>query len=283
MKRIIFLTVALLIGNTLPAGAQLIHSANVTVDMVSDVLTLAPRETFWVGLKLEMDEGWHTYWRNSGDSGMPTSVRWDLPEGFKAGGIHWPVPQKFNYSDGLTGYGYEGEVILLTELTAPAKLEAGGEVTIRAKVKWLSCAEICVPGSSGFAITFRVGDGDPEIRDDVRALFDAQREKWPVKNADWDIEASGRENDFMLRLISRQGQKNIITSVEFFPYRNDLIDHAARQEFIDDDSGTFTLILIRANLSNEWVQNLTGVLVMNQIAPIGEKTQGIYVDIPVFE
>ena len=281
-KNFIFIVI-LLFGACLTVGAEPVHTANVSAELITDVSSIAPGESFWVGLHMVMDEGWHTYWRNSGDSGMPTSIQWELPEGFKAGGIHWPLPKRFDYNNGLVGYGYDGEVILLTEVTTPAELEAGGTVTVIAKVKWLSCAEICVPGKAEFSVSLSVAEGGPVVREDIRALFDAQRQSLPVMKSDWRIEAAEKGDLIIFRLLSAGEQRNIIKTATFFPYRNDIIDHAAQQEFTDHDTGAAELAVKRSSLSDELVRDIMGVMVLDQITPQGSKREGLYIDIPVLE
>ena len=282
LRNFIFIMILLCAGG-LPACAEPVYTAHVRAELVTDVSSIAPGEPFWVGLHMVMDEGWHTYWRNSGDSGMPTSIQWELPEGFKAGGIHWPLPKRFDYNDGLTGYGYDGETVLLTEMSVPAALEAGSTVTVKAKVKWLSCAEICVPGKAEFSLALSVAEDGPVVRDDIRSLFDAQRKTLLVMKSDWRIEAAGKGDMFIFRLSSAGEQRNIIKTAAFFPYRNDIIDHAAQQEFTDNDSGPAELAVKRSSLSDELVQDIRGVMVLEEITPAGKKREGIYVDVPVLE
>jgi thiol:disulfide interchange protein DsbD len=214
---------------------------------------------------------------------MPTSVRWELPAGFKAGGLHWPVPQRFDYDNGLAGYGYQGEVILLTEIQAPEQLEAGNQVILKAKAQWLSCAEICVPGQAEFSIPFSIAESEPVSNDVIRAQFDEQKTRWPVQKSDWQIEATGKDDVFVFRLTSHHEKKNIIKSAAFFPYRNDIIDHAAQQDLAEHDAEAVELAVQRSNFSDEWVQDLRGVMVLEQITPLGDQREGIYVDIPVLE
>ncbi|MFM1557302.1 MAG: protein-disulfide reductase DsbD family protein, partial [Limisphaerales bacterium] len=102
--------------------------------------------TIEVGMRLEMPAGWHTYWRNPGDNGTPTSIKWTLPEGITAGDIQWPVPEKVEWLEMFT-YAYHGEVLLIVPLTLAADL-APGEHTIKAKVDWLECEETCIPGEA---------------------------------------------------------------------------------------------------------------------------------------
>src|SRR2546422_5060924 len=99
--------------------------------------TVRPGETIMVGVHLRSPAGWHTYWRNSGDSGDSTKVKWTLPTGVNAGAILWPVPEKLNTADFVT-YVYHNEVVLLVPLTLANNLPAG-PLELKANVSWLEC------------------------------------------------------------------------------------------------------------------------------------------------
>ena len=87
--------------------------------LVSEVSAFKPGEPFWVALRLQPRDGWHTYWRNPGDSGLATTIDWDLPAGVEASAIHWPYPERIPFGP-LMNYGYHQEVYLLSRITPPA-------------------------------------------------------------------------------------------------------------------------------------------------------------------
>jgi len=100
-----------------------------------------------IGVLLQIAPGWHTYWQNSGEAAVPTKVSWQLPPGWTAGTLQWPAPSKFLERGEITTYGYRGETMLFSNLFTPQVIpEDGRAVTIGAKVSWLVCKEICVPG-----------------------------------------------------------------------------------------------------------------------------------------
>ena len=96
-------------------------SPHSNVRLIPEVTSVQPGAPFTVALYFEMEEGWHNYWRNAGDSGLPTEVEWSLPEGFSAGEIQWPVPERI-VAYPLVDYGYSGEVALLVEISPPSSL-----------------------------------------------------------------------------------------------------------------------------------------------------------------
>src|SRR5258708_25233523 len=132
----------------LPAwSAPLVKTEHVEAELVADRAAAAPGKPTLMGLKLRMEPHWHTYWKNPGDSGLPTKIQWILPDGWKAGEIQWPFPQPLPVGP-LMNYGYEDEVVLLSELTPPASAPPG-IAPIKARAEWLGCKDICVPEEGG--------------------------------------------------------------------------------------------------------------------------------------
>jgi thiol:disulfide interchange protein len=105
-----------------------------------------------VGLRLEHEPHWHTYWLQPG-TGLPTSLAWQLPPGWSAGPIRWPAPHRvYDTAKNLAGNGYEGVVFLPVTLTPPRGLAPGAPVTLRAKAEWLMCKDVCIPGESEVSV-----------------------------------------------------------------------------------------------------------------------------------
>ena len=111
--------------------------------------------TVWLGLQLAHQPKWHTYWKNSGDSGLPTQLTWTLPVGVMAGDIAWPAPKKIKIGS-LTNFGYEGTVLLavpliITPAFKPSLLNSN--LDIKLKAQWLICKEECIPEEGEFALS----------------------------------------------------------------------------------------------------------------------------------
>src|SRR2546423_9879010 len=119
----------------------------VTARLVPEAASMAPGTTLWVDLHLDIAPGWHTYWRNPGDAGLPTEIAWTLPAGFTAGDIVWPVPERFVVGT-LGNYGYRDAVDLMVAITASQDVEPGSAARFEAHATWLVCSEICIPGEA---------------------------------------------------------------------------------------------------------------------------------------
>ena len=145
-----------------PLAAQNFLNADkplVVPSLVADTAAVAPGQPFTVGVRLKMAPGWHTYWQFSGDSGAPVKVEWQIPAGFTAGPLQWPLPKAHLDEGDMLTYIHEDEVLLLAEIAPPATLPAG-DITLKAQVKWLVCEQTCVPG--GGDVELKLASGQPQ-------------------------------------------------------------------------------------------------------------------------
>jgi DsbC/DsbD-like thiol-disulfide interchange protein len=132
-----------------------VQSAHVTARLVTETEGIFPGKPFTVGLRLDMEKGWHTYTDPAGDAGLPTKITWSMPEGFTASEIQWPKAKDFNLGP-LKTRGYDGTVVLRVTITPPGVLKLGQIVRIAAKAEWLACEVACVPGSADLVLDLPV-------------------------------------------------------------------------------------------------------------------------------
>ena len=118
--------------------------------------------TIALGLSQVMQPGWHTYWRNPGESGEPTTLSWTLPQGITASEINWPHPERIPFGE-LANYGYSNRVLLPVDITVPAGLIPGSSVSFRVEATWLACKDICVPENATLELTLPVIEGEPPV------------------------------------------------------------------------------------------------------------------------
>ena len=165
-------------------GTSLVKSS-----LLSSTSAVVPGQPFEVGVLLEMAPGWHTYWEYSGDAGLPIEIAWNLPPGFQAGPIQWPVPEAKLEPGDIQTYAYSGRVLLPVKITPPK--DVSGSITLRANVSWLVCKDTCVPGDAKVEISIPAGQEANPLH---AALFDEFRSMIPSKNAppfslDWKSKA----------------------------------------------------------------------------------------------
>ena len=194
--RALLLMLALLCALPAAAQGQVARTPHVTADLIVRTAAIRPGEPFTVGLRLRMIPGWHSYWLNPGDAGVATTIDWQLPKGFSAGPIAWPAPRRIPLGD-VMNYGYEGEVTLLTQVTAPAGLAPGTRVPLKAHVTWLVCKEVCIPEEGDVAANVAVAEStlpDPANA----AAFAAADAALPRAAAGWRFAAERTAEGYRL-------------------------------------------------------------------------------------
>lgn len=231
----------------------------VRAELVTQESAVAPGATLTAGVRLTMKPGWHVYWRNPGDSGLPPEIAWTLPPGFSAGGIAWPAPERIPVGD-LMNFGYEGEVLLTVPLTAPDSLGAG-PVPLKAKVSYLVCERECVPGEATLSTSLPVAATGTSPRPDPRhaALFAQGRERLPVP-APWPVRMR-QEGGTPVLDIDAPGLE--ARDVAFFPYSETALEHAAAQVATSDAAGLH-LRLQRSSQADAAAPQADGVLTFTE-------------------
>jgi thiol:disulfide interchange protein len=151
----------------------------VKAELIADTNAVFPGKSFTVGLHLRIAPHWHTYWKFSGDAGLPTEIKWKLPAGWKVGEIQWPIPSKTNDPGGIQTYGYQDEVLLIQEITAPERID-GAPVKLSAQADWLVCEKICIPGSANLALELPTSTAAEPNNTDLFARYRRLLpQKWP--------------------------------------------------------------------------------------------------------
>ncbi|MCH8538521.1 MAG: thioredoxin family protein [Alkalimonas sp.] len=198
------------------------EAPHIQVELVSEYQAVSPGQRFRVALHLLPQEHWHTYWLNPGDSGMPTQIHWQLPDGVEVSDIQWPTPEAFSIPP-LMNYGFEGSTVLVSEVEVPADY-AGTSLVLKADASWLVCEEICIPGDMTLELPLAVAR-QAVVSSNVQALFAQGKAAQPV---------------LLQRTASYQVQDGVFSAVieskddllvdAFFVAATDLVEHARPQE-----------------------------------------------------
>ena len=247
-------------------------------ELVPERAAAQPGKPLTVGLMLRMERHWHTYWKNPGDSGLPTKIQWILPEGWKAGEIQWPYPHKLPVGP-LMNYGYEDEVVLLTEVTPPASAPPGSTVSLKAKAEWLVCKDICIPekGELDLALPVAAGEGAPNPRGE--AAIARSRKQLPVQLAGWKYDSSIAGKSLIVRMTAPPGTTPP-AKVAFFPEREQLIEPAAPQN-VTRDGQSLRVEMRLAEPIATGVTSVSGVAVSDGGWPGADGRKAVQVVAPV--
>ncbi len=182
-----------------------------------------------VGLEQTIHPHWHVYWKNPGDSGTPTIINWDLPEGFAVSELQWPRPEKIPYPP-LTNYGHEKQIILLQNLSIPDDI--GPEpITLKASVDLLVCRDICIPESHNVSLTLNGGQtAEPE------KVAAAEQQRPSFK--DWESKFYKKDNNFILTIKTNNAADILAANNHIvFPEVWGAIDNAAESEIEENEDG----------------------------------------------
>jgi thiol:disulfide interchange protein len=245
----------------------------VEVQLVSNYDGKPPAgEVLKIGLLLKHDPHWHSYWRNPGDSGLPTEIQWKLPEQWKAGPIEWPVPKRIPIGP-LVNFGFEGTLLLPVKLVVPDSAASLATVlTITAKVQWLMCKDVCIPGEADLALMV----GGPESGKPTahKALFDSAH-KVAVQSAEQGqstLKASFSSQTSAAKIRVPLGNTDLTVEaksgqeIDFFPYQPEILQAAGVMKvYLDSGISAAPILNIEAKWSEalKLPDSLDGLLVVN--------------------
>lgn len=219
-----------------------------------------PGSTAIIAIRQKIQPGWHTYWRNPGDSGGPTEADWSLPQGFVAGDIVWPLPERQRLQT-LMNYGYSDVVYLPVPVEVPVSAKAGESVTLSAKVLFMVCSdEMCVPDELTLAVNMPVGEGAPPMNAVHGAAIQKVLETAPRPA---EVTAHAALQDGMLKLSATGGPLAGLAPewAYFFPFEGGMIDHAALQQGQRGEGGiSLNIVAGRGLKAKGLAQGIAGVL-----------------------
>lgn len=256
MFRALLITLLVLVGAT-TARAQIDSAPKVHPQLVSERSEVAPGKPVTVALVEHIRPGWHTYWKNAGDAGEPTTIQWTLPEGWHAGPIQWPYPKELPVGP-LMDYGYEGEVWLLVNVTPPANARPAERSILKAHASWLVCKEVCIPEDATVSLPVTVAAKPLPPNPAVAAAFAAARERLPVRSP-WEARfRSG--NPLELVLAAPMLASANVTAAHFFPFVQDEVKGIAPQQWKITNQGL--LLQLQSGKNAKALRGLNGLLVI---------------------
>ena len=231
---------------------------------------VAPGKPLWLGLRLEHAPGWHSYWKNAGDSGLPTELRWTLPAGVSGGEVAWPTPRKFVLGE-LANYGYDGKVLLPVALKVTPDFK-GSELEVALQASWLVCRQECIPEQGRFQIRIPVQRSTAGSAQEFQAAWDAAPRELAVKDSllhpsekSLQVELAGLPSDWRDRKL------------EIFPEATGLISPGGSwSQSWQDGRWNATL-----PLSPERSESPTRVALVLTLADASKGQPGVRLEVPV--
>ena len=214
------------------AAAAPVKTDHVEAELVAERAAIAPGQTVTVALVQRIIPHWHTYWLNPGESGLPTEIAWTLPEGWAAGPIQWPTPQRIPVGP-LVNYGYEDLAVLLVDVTAPAGAKAG-MAHLKAEANWLVCEEICVPETVTLALDLGIAAAPAAASS---AEFFTQARAALPQASPFAAQFRSAAGAASLSLALPNAEQAKVTEAYFFPEADGVVEASAPQEMSRDKDG----------------------------------------------
>jgi thiol:disulfide interchange protein/DsbC/DsbD-like thiol-disulfide interchange protein len=233
------LAIALLMsGAVIPGRAQVVDGRQlVKAQLVADTQYIEPGQKFRLGVLYTIVPKWHIYWKYAGDAGIPTQIDWQLPPGFHAGPLQWPLPTREQEPGGLEVFDYDNEVLLFTEVQAPQQLPSG-PIELAAKSNWLVCERECVPGDAQLSLKLNDGGQGP-ANQDIFTKYSASVPKTGAPPAGYSVSMKPSGSQMVVEFAGvPQGSR-----LDFFPVppENVVLNHgkqAGNSVVLSVDGGT---------------------------------------------
>ncbi len=236
-----------------PSGGKQI----VRVELITDATDFS--EPFTVAIRFQIEPQWYVYWINPGDAGLPIEVQWELPNGWSAGKLLHPVPEKMVHGE-LVAYGYKREVILLSTISPAAGASKNSQQPkLRAKLDWLVCKESCIRGTATVELTKKTGEGLKRVSEVLKETL--ARLPVPIDRSGIAIEraelANAPAGTKVVHILLRGAQAQQVS--DFFPetLENAMIDYKS----ISVNNGVITL-MVTPNNESETIRELRGLVLL---------------------
>lgn len=225
-----------------------------------------------IGVLINLKDDWHIYWRNPGDSGLPTDIRFALPNGGVASEIKFPTPKIF-YADDIVNYGYSHQVLLISEISIP-KSFSQKEISISAKLSSLICKDICK--SFDTTLTLKISLSENYFAEkSISDLFYRTRELLPIKDYNIKISAVKKSNSISLLLDKYFATGIEIKSFNFYPYQEVIFKNKVNQ--VNNDLGKYLeLVLEPEPFRSEEPKEVSGIILLND-----NKSKSYEINIPI--
>ena len=233
----------------------------ISAELISEIDSIQPGKPFWVAVRLKMQDSWHSYWKNPGEVGMPTSIEWNLPEGYSVSPILWPTPERFSV-ESIVGYGYENQAILLAEITPPNHQNASTSL-IGASIQWLACSNTtCQPGTSDIALSLPVNISSPHPNEIGVSLIKEAKRNLPAES--WGELSASRKHNLVEIILNTSELQALPLMAIFFPENPNLIDSQIEATITHTDKNTYIIALKENELAEEKPTEIKGILVLKE-------------------
>ena len=254
------------------SGAELPPQTTVKLLLSQDAAR--PGETITAAIEITSAPQWHTYWRNPGDAGLPTTIDWELPQGFTAGMIQWPVPHKMELLN-VAAYVYEGTEYLLVPITIAPEAKPG-TFDLRGQLTWLECEKVCVRQEG--SITNQLTIGTESKLSSAASIVEKAKERLPRKGAPfpvsarWEVGADAKKRTLQVELTLSEGASSEpVNKPDFYPYEAENYTVQAPTELMINGNKVRLTKVVTLTDGSKWPETITGLVLNDTTAqdPVG--------------
>jgi thiol:disulfide interchange protein DsbD len=212
---------------TFSVKAQL-NISEASAEIVFDTFKSENDSVINAGVLVTLEKDWHIYWRNPGDSGMPTSFEFEVPHEIKLTEIKWPIPKIFEF-DGFASYGYEEKVLFPFQIFLPEE-KTFNSFEIKLKIKSLICKDVCKPFNTEVKQTFDIRKNYNPSKE-INELFVRTASLIPEKNDLINLTAKSDSEKVLITFNSSRINAGRIKVIHFIPFENGLFKNSLNQKF----------------------------------------------------
>ena len=278
-----FLSIALGLITVIASGAladtPVPVNSHVTAELISDHGSIASNSQFRLGVRFVIEEGWHIYWMNPGDSGLATKVTLTAPSGFVVNDLQWPTPEKIVASE-LVNFGYEKEVLLYADARSP-ELSAEAKQDFSASVRWIACKDECIPGAAHLDLSIpKVANATLVTTASSQPLFALTQQHLPkVVGGSPFLSATVNKGVISVTLPGDELSADAQTSGIFIPSDKETFDYKAPQTYQANSKDSFTVQWSDPKLSLTPMPVVAGIIVLSNDAL--HATKSFQVNLPL--
>lgn len=239
------------------ARAETKAPKGVDVTLVAENRSIAAGKKFTVALKIHHHEKFHTYWKSPGIAGVPTEIAWELPEGFTAGEIQWPYPEKSMMAIHPV-HGYERDVMLLVEITPPAEITKE-KVDLKANATWMACADGCYPGKIALDLELPVAT-EPAVDTEKSGSFTKARQEIPQPLQHWTTEVVSAVDAEEIRIRLKPGSADAVLPEDVYFFSSDGQISSNKPQRVEAKDGVYEIVAKRSKFGPKGKASLPGIL-----------------------
>jgi len=232
-----------------------------------------------LGVLINLQDDWHIYWRNPGDSGLPTDIEIILPNGITVSEIKFPIPKIFA-SEEIVNYGYGHQVLFLFDVNVPENYSLE-EINISAKINSLICKEMCKAFDTTVTITLDLSK-DFIAEGTISGIFKSTENLLPMQNKNLSIIAESKSNYTYLKVFVNEIEKQSINNIQFYPYEEGIFRNSVKQNIVQKEN-YFEILLEPDQFRIKDPVLVNGLIIIEEIIENNLSKRAYEIAVPIFE